>query len=61
VSSVNLTGHLLFGLDRSHPASVMVGGRWVVRDRRLVTVDAPALLARARTAAAALWQRMQTR
>ena len=61
VTSANLTGHLLFGLDRSHPVSVMVGGRWVVRDRRLVTVDAPALLARARTAAAALWQRMQAR
>jgi cytosine/adenosine deaminase-related metal-dependent hydrolase len=61
VTSANLTGHLLFGLDRSHPRSVMVGGRWVVRDRRLVTVDAPALLARARTAAEALWQRMASR
>ncbi len=54
-----LTGHLLFGLDRSHVASVLVGGRFVVRDRRLVTVDAPAVLARARTAAAGLWRRMQ--
>lgn len=59
LASDNLTGHLLFGLDRSHVASVMVGGGWVVRDRRLVTVDAPALLARARTAAGRLWQRMQ--
>ena len=30
----NLGGHLLFGVDRSHVRSVMVAGRWVVRDRR---------------------------
>lgn len=59
LASDNLTGHLLFGLDRSHLRSVMVGGGWVVRDRLLVTVDAPALLARARTAAEGLWRRMQ--
>ena len=57
--SDNLAGHLLFGLDRSHVSSVMVAGRWVVRDRRLTGVDAPAAAARARTAAAALWKRME--
>ncbi|HLA77928.1 MAG TPA: amidohydrolase family protein [Vicinamibacteria bacterium] len=59
LGSDELTGHLLFGLDRSHVTSVMVGGRFVVRDRRLVNVDAPAVLARARTAALGLWRRMQ--
>lgn len=58
VSADNLSGHLLFGVDRSHVTSVMVAGRWVVRDRRLVDVDVEATFARARAAAIALWQRM---
>ena len=54
----NVGGHLLFGMDRGHVKSVMVAGRWVVRDRALVNVDAPALARDARTAASALWERM---
>ncbi len=56
----NLAGHLLFGIDRSHVRSVMVEGRWVVRDGRVVTVDAEAILARAREAAPLLWRRMES-
>ena len=58
LESGNLGGHLLFGIDRSHVASVMVAGRWVVRDRRLVNVDVEAAYARAREAAPRLWERM---
>ncbi len=58
LTAENLGGHLLFGLDRSHVASVMVAGRFVVRERRLTTLDADAALARARRAAPLLWQRM---
>jgi putative selenium metabolism protein SsnA len=54
----NLGGHLLFGMDRSHVESVMVDGRWVVRGRRVVTVDEEAAFARARQAAPRLWGRM---
>jgi cytosine/adenosine deaminase-related metal-dependent hydrolase len=54
-----LAGHLLFGTDRSHVRSVMVAGRWVVRDQRITGVDARAVFARAQDAAQALWQRMQ--
>jgi putative selenium metabolism protein SsnA len=54
----NLGGHLLFGVDRSHVSSVMVAGRFVVRDRRVTTVDAAAAFARAREAARELWKRM---
>jgi cytosine/adenosine deaminase-related metal-dependent hydrolase len=53
----NLIGHLLFGVDRSHVHSVMVAGRWVVRGRRVLTVDVPGVLARARAAAERLWAR----
>jgi cytosine/adenosine deaminase-related metal-dependent hydrolase len=56
----NLAGHLLFGIDRSHVRSVMVAGRWVLRDRRPVTVDAADAFARARTAARDVWSRMES-
>ena len=55
----NLAGHLLFGLDRSHVRSTMVAGRYVMRDRAIVTVDEAAVLSQARAAAARLWERMQ--
>jgi putative selenium metabolism protein SsnA len=54
----NLAGHLLFGLDRSHVRSTMVAGRWVLRDRRILTVDEADVFARARVTAEALWKRM---
>jgi putative selenium metabolism protein SsnA len=53
-----LAGHLLFGLDRSHVRSTMVAGRFVLRDRRIATVDEAAVLAAARAAAGRLWERM---
>ena len=58
LTAENLAGHLLFGLDRSHVCSTMVAGRFVLRDRRIATVDEASVLIRARTAAAALWERM---
>jgi cytosine/adenosine deaminase-related metal-dependent hydrolase len=54
----NLAGHLLYGVDRSHVRSVLVAGRWVVRDRRLAAVDEAGVFARARAAAPDLWGRM---
>jgi putative selenium metabolism protein SsnA len=54
----NLGGHLLFGVDRSHVRSVMVAGRFVVRDRRVTGVDAGAAFSRARAVALELWRRM---
>lgn len=53
----NLAGHVLFGIDRSHVRSTMVAGRFVLRDRCVTTVDEAAVTARARVAAAELWQR----
>ena len=58
LTAANLAGHLLFGLDRSHVRSTMVMGRFVLRDRRLTTVDEASVFARARRAAARLWARM---
>ena len=58
LASANIGAHLLFGIDRGHVRSVMVAGRWVVRDRAPITVDARAVAERARTVAASLWERM---
>jgi len=54
----NVGGHLLFGIDRSHVRDVMVAGRWIVRGRRLLTVDVDEAFGRARGAARGLWERM---
>jgi putative selenium metabolism protein SsnA len=55
----NLAGHLLFGIDRSHVRSVLVAGRWVLRDRHLPGLDVAAARARSQAAAGRLWQRME--
>jgi putative selenium metabolism protein SsnA len=54
----NVAGHLLFGLSRAHVESVMVAGRWVVRGRKPVAVDAGDVQRRAREVAGRLWQRV---
>ena len=61
LTSANLAGHVLFGLDRSHVRSTMVAGRFILRDRRIVTVDETAVFASARAAAERIWKRMQQR
>ncbi|HYZ64144.1 MAG TPA: amidohydrolase family protein, partial [Acetobacteraceae bacterium] len=43
---------LVFGEDGTSVHSVMIGGRFVVRERKLLTVDLPALAARAEAARA---------
>ena len=60
ITTANLAGHLLFGIDRSHVESVIVAGAFVVRDRHLSRVDAEAAFARARARAPDLWRLMQT-
>jgi putative selenium metabolism protein SsnA len=54
----NLFGHLLFGPGASAVRDVIVAGREVMRDRKLLTVDEAALAARAREVAARLWRAM---
>ncbi len=55
----NLAGHTVFGFTAAHVRDVMVGGRWVVRDRRHQLVDENELAARCREAAPKLWKRME--
>ncbi len=56
LSEASLAGHWVFGLGSRSVRDVMVGGEWVVRDRRPTRVDAQELAAAARTEAERLWR-----
>ncbi len=53
----NLPWHILFGFEASAVTSTMVAGRWLMRDRVLLTLDEAAIAARAQELSAAVWQR----
>jgi putative selenium metabolism protein SsnA len=53
----NLFGHILFGIAHAPVDSLMVNGRFVVRDHHCVTVDERAISERARARARKLWER----
>jgi putative selenium metabolism protein SsnA len=53
----NLFGHILFGIANAPVDSLMVNGRYVLRDSRCVTVDERRIAEKAATRARALWER----
>ncbi len=55
----NLPWHLIFGADGAHVRDTMAAGRWLMRDRRLLTLDEERIMARGRELAAKLWARME--
>ncbi len=58
LTAENLPWHLIFGADGTHVRDTMVAGRWLMRDRRLLTLDEERIMARARELSARLWARM---
>ena len=54
----NLAGHFLFGMRSSDVESVMVGGRWVVKNRVVVGIDLASAYEKAARAAKKLWEKM---
>lgn len=56
----NLPWHIVFGFQGSMVTSTMVDGKWLMRDRQLLTLDEEEITARARELAAAVWQRYPT-
>jgi putative selenium metabolism protein SsnA len=54
----SLAGHWAFGLSSRWVRDVMVGGDVVVRDRRLVRMEAAELAAKASATASRLWERL---
>jgi putative selenium metabolism protein SsnA len=53
----NLLGHLLFGIANAPVDSLMVNGRWVLRDKQCVNVDERRVAEKASRRARALWER----
>ena len=53
----NLPWHILFGFEADAVTSTMVAGKWLMRDRELLTLDEEAIAARARELSAGVWER----
>ena len=59
LSADNLFGHLLFGIANAPIHSLLVNGRYVVRDGQCVTVDERAVAEKAAIQARSLWRRFE--
>jgi putative selenium metabolism protein SsnA len=59
IDARSFPGHWVFGLGARCVRDVMVGGEWVVLDRRLVRADQQELAAVAHAQAARLWKRLE--
>ncbi|HEY8076680.1 MAG TPA: amidohydrolase family protein [Labilithrix sp.] len=55
----NVIDHVARTWTKAHVRHTMVGGRFAMRDRKLVNIDERELVLRARAAASRLWERMQ--
>ena len=55
----NLVGHYLFGMQSNAIESVMVGGKWVMKNRKILGLDEDQVFARSRELAKKLWRRME--
>ena len=58
LDSGNLPWHLIFGMDGGQVSTTIVGGKVLMRDRELLTLDEEAVCARSRELAQKLWARM---
>ncbi|MHB8619757.1 MAG: amidohydrolase family protein [Chloroflexota bacterium] len=58
LTAANLPWHLVFGIDGTHVKSTMAGGRWLMKERRLLTLDEREIAANGRDQAAKLWKRV---
>jgi putative selenium metabolism protein SsnA len=55
----NLLGHYLFGMQSSMVESVMVGGKWVMKNRKIRGIDETKIFAKSRQLARRLWMKME--
>ena len=55
----NLPWHVIFGFEASMVTTTIAGGRVLMRDRQLLTLDEAAITARARVLAREVWQRYE--
>jgi cytosine/adenosine deaminase-related metal-dependent hydrolase len=57
LSAGNLPWHIIFGFESSMVTSTMVAGKFLMRDRQLLTLDEEAITAKSRELAASVWDR----
>ncbi|MBN1640337.1 MAG: putative aminohydrolase SsnA [Anaerolineae bacterium] len=53
----NLPWHVLFGFEASAVTATMVAGKWLMYERRLLTLDEDAIVTRARALSSEVWRR----
>ena len=58
VNSDNFNGHFLFGITSNHVRDVISGGRVIVRNRQITTVNEADIMRNARKQAERLWKKM---
>ena len=54
----NLPWHILFGFEADAVTATMAGGQWLMKERRLLTLDEAEIAERARELSAEVWQRV---
>jgi putative selenium metabolism protein SsnA len=59
LTNENLAGHFLFGMKSEHVTEVMVTGKFVMRQKKMLGIDAESIYRQTRQVAAKLWQRLQ--
>jgi cytosine/adenosine deaminase-related metal-dependent hydrolase len=57
LSAGNLPWHIIFGFESSMVTTTIVGGKVLMRDRQLLTLDEAAITARSRELATKVWRR----
>jgi putative selenium metabolism protein SsnA len=55
----NLPWHIIFGFEASMVTATMANGRWLMRDRKLLTLDEAAITEAAREIAPRVWERYE--
>ena len=58
LNSSNFPWHLIFGMDAHHVNSTMVAGRWLMRNRQLLTLDEERIHAHTRELSQTLWKQL---
>lgn len=58
LTSHNLLGHFLFGMNSTMVRDVMVDGKWVLWNKQLMGIDEEAVMEKARRVATKMWKKM---
>lgn len=60
LTAANLPWHLIFGVDGSYVTTTICGGRVLMRDRQLLTLDEERIAAEAQAYAPVIWERFRS-